>query len=254
MQLSAYGRQLLIQREGKRNYAYPDPASPLAKRARSKYWGYRPAKEILATFPEDVQQLSGKPWTCGIGITKGVTADTHWDDKEGYSQFKAYLVADEAALNLDLGGAQTSQNEYDALASLRFNIGGPNFRKSTVLRQHKAGNKGAAARASNLFNMAQGAVDKGLVARRAAEAAQYLTPYDTPAEDLPPTPDPQRSMAASEINIAAVTTTAAATASAAGSLMDAISGKEIVFLCLIIVAAATFIIYQRLKQRKEGYA
>lgn len=258
MQISAYGRQKLIQREGKRNFAYPDPASPLAKKARSTQWGYRPAREILKNFPESVQQLSGAPWTCGIGITgKEVTIDTHWNDKIVDQKFKAHLVSFTNEVE-PLITPNTAQNEFDAILSLVFNIGVSNFVTSTVRRCHNKGDKAGAARAFHLFNKAQGSVNAGLVNRRADESAQYTTPYSdgvsvpnqTSAQDV----EPERSLAKSEINVASTATAVTAGTTAVASLLDAIDGKEVAIAMMVVVAIAVFIVYQRYKQRKGGWA
>lgn len=62
--------------EGFREYAYPDPLSPLMKKypfSKERRWGFVPAKEILANISE---KLSGAPWTVGYGFTQGVTVDS----------------------------------------------------------------------------------------------------------------------------------------------------------------------------------
>lgn len=62
-----------------------------------------------------------------------------------------------------------TQNEYDALSSLVYNIGEGNFANSTVLRELNKGNKNAAAEAFLLWNKAGGEVIAGLDRRRNAE-------------------------------------------------------------------------------------
>lgn len=70
-----------------------------------------------------------------------------------------------------------SQNQFDAMVSLAFNIGIANFRKSTVLRAHKAGDHMTAANAFAMWNKARvkGVLQPltGLTRRRAAEANLY---------------------------------------------------------------------------------
>lgn len=253
--VSIIGRGLLIQREGKRYYAYPDPASELARATRGKRWGFRPARDILATLKPEVQKLSGKPWTCGVGITEGVTMDTQWDDNEIERRFAEHLHGDEKYLNGLLGPTPILQHQFDAFVSLMFNIGRAAFAKSTALRQFKAGNLSAVPGAMRMFNRANGKVDDGLVARRLAEANQFVNGYGQPAvAEPPPTPEPERSLAKSEINIAAGAGAVTAGASAVSSVTDAISGKEMAFMCVVIVALLAYIIYQRVKQRKDGWA
>ena len=254
MQVTPTGRKLLIEREGRRNYAYPDPASPMTLKARSRHWGFRPAADILKDFPPEVAKLSGAPWTCGIGITGvDIDADTHWDDRTVDRKFKEHLF-DFSADVASLLETDTAPHEFDALVSLAFNIGTPRFRTSTVLRCHNAGDRAGAARAFHLWNKAQGSVNQGLVNRRAKEAAQYLNGYSTASADLPPTPDTERSMVKSEINIASGAAAATAGATAVSSVLDAVSGKEVAVLLLIVMALLGYIIYQRWQQRKGGWA
>lgn len=254
MQVTPTGRKLLIEREGRRNHAYPDPASPMALKARSRHWGFRPAADILKDFPPEVAKLSGAPWTCGIGITGvDIDADTHWDDRTVDRKFKEHLF-DFSADVASLLETDTAPHEFDALVSLAFNIGTPRFRTSTVLRCHNAGDRAGAARAFHLWNKAKGSVNQGLVNRRAKEATQYLNGYSTANSDLPPTPDTERPMVQSEINLASGAAAVTAGATAVSSVFDAISGKEVAILLCVVVALAAYIIYQRCQQRKGGWA
>lgn len=73
-----------------------------------------------------------------------------------------------------------TQNQFDAMVSLAFNIGIANFRKSSVLRQHIAGQHAAAANSFALWNKAKvaGVLKElpGLTRRRAEEARLYRKP------------------------------------------------------------------------------
>ena len=254
-EIGTLGRAALLAREGRRNFAYPDPASPLAKAARSKYWGFRSARSILANFPEHVQQLSGAPWTCGIGATgPDINIDTKWTDKEVDKRFKAHLLHFAAELRKLLQSEFTPQNQFDAMASLMFNIGETAFANSTVLRKHNAEDFAAAGRAFHLFNKAKGKVNDGLVARRADEARQYLHPYDTEVVDLPPTPDAERPLVKSEINVAAVTAGITTGTAAVGSILDVIKGRELTAILVIATLVCGAIVYWRWKQRDGGWA
>lgn len=59
----------LKRHEGFRQYAYPDPLSPLGKRHGSKF-GNRPATEVLKEIGGN--ERDGRPWTIGYGFTHGV--------------------------------------------------------------------------------------------------------------------------------------------------------------------------------------
>lgn len=118
-------------------------------------------------------------WTIGIGSTQPpvspgqqITVDQMWE------RFDHDIAIFETGVLAALAGAPTTQNQFNAMVSLAFNIGLGGFRTSSVLRAHKAGNTSAAANAFSLWNKAT--VDgrlvevPGLTRRRAAEAALYL--------------------------------------------------------------------------------
>jgi lysozyme len=66
-----------------------------------------------------------------------------------------------------------TQNQFDAMVALAFNIGIGAFLKSTVLRKHLDGNHRAAAEAFGMWVNAGGRVLPGLQRRRAREADLY---------------------------------------------------------------------------------
>jgi lysozyme len=67
----------LDRHEGFREYAYPDPLSKLGRKYRGPQypWGYKPAREIMATIP-GARDEDGAPWTYGFGFTHCVTPDS----------------------------------------------------------------------------------------------------------------------------------------------------------------------------------
>lgn len=69
-----------------------------------------------------------------------------------------------------------TDNQFAACASLAFNIGAPNFAKSSVLREINFGNYKLAADRFRLWNKAGGKVLQGLINRREAERKLFLTP------------------------------------------------------------------------------
>lgn len=97
----------------------------------------------------------------------------------------------EAAINktlcLDLRIRTITQNEFDALVSLGFNIGVVGLQTSTVMRDLVAGNIDDEKRAFELWDkdVQNGVkvVDAALLARRDREVALFLTP-DAPAVDF----------------------------------------------------------------------
>lgn len=94
-----------------------------------------------------------------------------------------------------IGGAPTTQAQFDAMVSLAYNVGVGGFSKSTVCRQHKEGNYQAAADAFSLWNKAGGKVLAPLTRRRREEAEMYLSaavakPAPEPSKPSPKPPAP----------------------------------------------------------------
>ena len=75
----------------------------------------------------------GGVWTIGYGHTAGVKPGMVISEAQAEEYLKADLIAFERYLN-GLGLA-LNQNQFDALISLRYNIGIGNFQKSTLLRK-----------------------------------------------------------------------------------------------------------------------
>ena len=73
-------------------------------------------------------------------------------------------------------GRAPNENQKAAMLSLAYNIGPGAFQKSTVLRNFNAGKFQEAADAFRMWNKAGGKVLPGLVERREAERALFLTP------------------------------------------------------------------------------
>lgn len=69
-----------------------------------------------------------------------------------------------------------SANQLGALVSFAFNVGVGALRSSTLLKMLNAGNYAGAAGQFARWNRAGGKVLKGLVTRRAAEAALFVKP------------------------------------------------------------------------------
>ena len=88
------------------------------------------------------------------------------------------LSRDLGNVEIALGSAVTvplSQDEFDALVSLTFNIGTIAFKNSTLLKKLNAGDRVGAADQFLVWNKAGGKVLQGLVNRRQAERAQFLS-------------------------------------------------------------------------------
>ena len=119
-------------------------------------------------------------WTIGIGsthygdgtpITKGKTLP---NEGAALELLKATMGQYEKAVN---GlGVELTQNEFDALVSLTYNIGAANLAGSTLVKMLKAGdNKAEIAKQFLRWNKAGGKELAGLTRRRNAEAELFLT-------------------------------------------------------------------------------
>ena len=69
--------------------------------------------------------------------------------------------------------AKVTQEQYDALVSFTFNLGGPNLASSTLLKKINAGDCLGAAKEFPRWNRAKGIVLPGLTTRRNAEAHMW---------------------------------------------------------------------------------
>lgn len=220
-------------------------------------------------------------WTIGYGFTKGVKPGDTITRAEAEIRLRRELVEYERGVMRATKGKAT-QAQFDALVSFAFNVGVKGMAGSTVIKRHNDGDHQAAARAFSLWNKAGGKVWPGLTRRRAAEAALYLKHEVPMARNLMPTGEgyveeavtamemprevePERPMASSEINRAAVATGATATvatvAEVARSVADVKTSAELmgewlipVLLLAVIVALCAYIVINRKKQRDEGWA
>jgi lysozyme len=112
--------------------------------------------------------------TIGYGHTgKDVTEGKTITQAEAEQLLRADLQWAEDAVNESL--PNLNQNQFDALASLVYNIGKPAFSVSTLLKKAKANANDPAIRAEFAkWRNGGGKVLPGLVKRRAAEAELYF--------------------------------------------------------------------------------
>ena len=117
-------------------------------------------------------------WTIGWGHTKGVKPG----DVITRAQAEQFIRDDfawvERTLNADLvigrDNPLVTQNEFDALCSLVFNIGSQAYLDSTVRRKIKQGDKMGAAHAFKLWVYSEHKFVQGLANRRADEMRLFL--------------------------------------------------------------------------------
>lgn len=119
-----------------------------------------------------------KVWTIGFGTTvypsgvKVKKGDTCTPDQA--KQFKAHdLKRFEKTVN-DLVKVPLTQNQFDALVSLTYNIGTGAFEKSTLLKKLNVSDYQGAADQFTVWNKGGGKVLQGLVSRRAKERELFL--------------------------------------------------------------------------------
>jgi len=74
-----------------------------------------------------------------------------------------------------IGNIPTTQEQFDAMVSLAYNIGVGAFAKSTLLKKHLERNYGLASNEFHKWNKADGQVVPGLVRRREEEQKLYET-------------------------------------------------------------------------------
>lgn len=290
--INAAGVALLHERESFVGHAYPDPYSPLGKALqRAGLW--RRYLQAPFQIPGDLANLSGKPWTIGFGFTEGVREGDRMTRAQADSRLARELRPRVDAV-LAACKVTPNENQLAAMVCLAFNIGTAGFLRSTVLRCHNRGDFAGAARAFRLWNMAGGQVSPGLEARRAAEAALYLRPVPVLvrvkqdfAESAPaPIPDFEEALAVavatpepapitqqvdaestfsqspiSRASIAAGGSAGvAAVAEVARTMADVKTSADslgdwlVPILLVVVVALCGYVVWQRIKQRKGGWA
>ena len=143
MRTSKNGREFIKGFEELRLVAYPDPGT------------------------------GGKPWTIGWGHTKGVKSG----DKITVEQAEAFFDEDLAVFELTVNSAirrEMTQNQFDSMVSLAFNIGGAAFAGSTLVKKFNAGDASGAAEEFPRWCRSGLNVLPGLVKRRAAERKEFM--------------------------------------------------------------------------------
>ena len=116
----------------------------------------------------------GDPWTIGWGSTgPDIKKGTVWTQKQCDDRFSEHLGEFARKVEGLLGGAPTTQKQFDAMVSFAYNVGPGNLASSTLLKKHKAKDYAGAAAEFAKWNKAAGKVLPGLTRRRAAESALY---------------------------------------------------------------------------------
>lgn len=210
-------------------------------------------------------------WTIGYGFIKGVQEGDTITLEDARIRLRSELAEYEHAV-LKACTNPPNQNEFDALVCFAFNVGASGMAKSSVIKAHNRGDHQAAARAFSLWNKAGGVVYAGLTRRRAAEAALYLTPMpddvsdpvEGPALDMPQSVDAEKPMTRSTIATAGTATAAVSTVSVVAQVSQEVRTiKDSIgdILPWVVMAAAVvaiglgaFAVWERIKQRRGGWA
>lgn len=212
--------------------------------------------------------VAGVP-TIGWGETVGVKLGMRWSQAEADERFckelTEYAQTVRSMCSLPPTGAQLS-----ALVSLAYNIGLNGLRKSSVLRNHNKGEHAAAARSFALWNKIR--VDgklvesNGLTLRRAREVALYLKPapqasWEAEAPEMPQAVEPESRLEASPIaQSGAVSVATGALAAAtqfsaeAKQVAENLSLNPVIIVAVIAIVVGAVAVYQRYKQRNQGWA
>ena len=131
-------------------------------------------KEFEGLRLEAYRCSAGVP-SIGYGWTSGVKMGDVWTREKAEHMLIEGVKPYERAVQEAIGDAKTSQNQYDAMVSLCYNIGPGNFKKSSVARLHKEGKYTQAAAAFMMWVKAGGKIIGGLIKRRNKEKALYLS-------------------------------------------------------------------------------
>ena len=137
----------------------------------------------------DPGSKNGLPVTCGYGSTRHldgrpIRLGETWTREYAARVFARDLAVFEQGVNALLQGRPTTQNQFDALVSLAYNIGldidddahAEGLGDSSLLKHHLAGDYARAKVAFRSWRFNDGKEMRGLVRRREAEAELYGTP------------------------------------------------------------------------------
>lgn len=119
-------------------------------------------------FRSDAYLCPAGVWTIGYGTTKGVKHGDTITEEEATKHLMDDVLTAAEAVN-DLVDVDLSQNQYDALCSLIYNIGRGAFKTSTLLRLLNANNYTGASQQFGRWIKADGKDIPGLIRRRKAE-------------------------------------------------------------------------------------
>lgn len=133
------------------------------------------------------ESFRAKPYLCPAGVPTIGYGSTYYADGRPVKMTDAPITEAQAQELLQatltkyeacVGGAvkmPINQNQFDALVSFTYNVGCSAFRNSTLLRLLNQGWETQAAAQFNRWTLGGGKVLAGLVSRRAAERALFVS-------------------------------------------------------------------------------
>ena len=145
MEYSKDGLHLTERFEGCRLVAYPDPGS------------------------------GGDPWTIGYGHTGPEVVEGLEITQDQAEQYLAQDIKQAEANVNAVVHVELTQEEFDALVDFAFNCGCRNLDSSTLMKKLNAGDYDGASHEFIKWDMAAGHHMAGLLKRREAEAAMFIS-------------------------------------------------------------------------------
>ena len=112
-------------------------------------------------------------WTIGYGHIKGVKEGMTITESQAEEMLKSELNEYEGYIN-NLVTAELNQNQFDAMVSWVYNLGGGNLKTSTLLKVLNSGDYDGVPAQMLRWNKAGGKVLEGLTRRRQAEADLFV--------------------------------------------------------------------------------
>ena len=112
-------------------------------------------------------------WTIGYGHTKDVQPGDEWSESNADHMLEVEMEEYEGYIH-DSVTAPINQDQFDALVSWVYNLGGGNLNASTMLKVLNAGQYEEVPAQMMRWNKAGGKVLEGLTRRRQAEANLFM--------------------------------------------------------------------------------
>ena len=112
-------------------------------------------------------------WTIGYGHIKGVSEGMTITQEQAEEMLRDEMAEYEGYVN-SLVTVELNQNQFDAMVSWVYNLGGGNLASSTLLKVLNAGDYDGVPAQMMRWNKAGGKVLEGLTRRRQAEADLFV--------------------------------------------------------------------------------